>query len=620
MRLIVSTMKDEGPFILEWIAYYLFLGFDHFIINTNDCSDGTDKIIARLEELGIASHIDNPGPWKLGPQASAYANAMAHPKFKEAEWVMVCDADEFLDIKVGDRTLDALFDAAPHANVFAFAWRLFGHSKVVDFEDKFITEQMVWAAKPQQVMPQQTRALKSLYRNNGVYRFVSTHRPKKARPNRIREIRWADGAGDPMPGYERQGWAFCLNGIGYGDSLARMNHYAVRSLSSYLMKRMRGDVNTTSFHGKMESSGETYWRLHCWNAIAETSILDTVPAVKEIYDRLRADPVLGALHDEAVAFHKDRITALRKTPQANDFISKFADFGHDRIVQVKDLVLSDPNAAFEAADFDAKLFLRWMQVTRYQETRTRLLVGTLPWFANCDALETPVSQAEVQSVLSTFLTPDTGGYETLPPLPKSLLDKIDQPRPALSPRQMRLRRRRGAFLKEIANKKQKTWLLVGGRRFELIDDLLALDRLETLYVIDPWGMRDAEFAINIAAHNVSEARRERDAEFFAMVMQYAEQIKSGRFRICRAQPGSVLKLFEDNFFDVAFLNGSRTPQRAAVILELLAQKTKPGGMLVTNSYEQDALAHGMHKFLGRDCYAGARRISAINKQYLAVEV
>ena len=53
MRLIVSTMKDEGPFILEWVAHYLALGFDHFIINSNDCSDGTDLILQRLQDLGI---------------------------------------------------------------------------------------------------------------------------------------------------------------------------------------------------------------------------------------------------------------------------------------------------------------------------------------------------------------------------------------------------------------------------------------------------------------------------------------------------------------------------------------------------------------------------------------
>ena len=100
MRVLVTTMKDEGPFMLEWVAHYLSIGFDHFIINTNDCSDGTDSIAMRLQEMGLASHIDNPGPWKNGPQGAAYDNAMAHPKLSEAEWILVADADEFLNIKL----------------------------------------------------------------------------------------------------------------------------------------------------------------------------------------------------------------------------------------------------------------------------------------------------------------------------------------------------------------------------------------------------------------------------------------------------------------------------------------------------------------------------------------
>ncbi|MGB8813172.1 MAG: glycosyltransferase family 2 protein, partial [Paracoccaceae bacterium] len=38
---IVTTMKNEGPFILEWIAYHRMIGVDDFLIYTNDCSDGT---------------------------------------------------------------------------------------------------------------------------------------------------------------------------------------------------------------------------------------------------------------------------------------------------------------------------------------------------------------------------------------------------------------------------------------------------------------------------------------------------------------------------------------------------------------------------------------------------
>ena len=135
------------------MQYYLSIGFTHFIVNSNDCSDGTDAILRRCEELGFLAHIDNPGPWEFGPQASAYANAMEHPWSKEAEWILVCDVDEFLDIRIGDGTLDDLFRALPHADGFAAIWQLFGHNGIVEFEDRFVVEQFTRAGELGAVSP-----------------------------------------------------------------------------------------------------------------------------------------------------------------------------------------------------------------------------------------------------------------------------------------------------------------------------------------------------------------------------------------------------------------------------------------------------------------------------------
>ncbi len=50
--LIVTTMKDEGPFILEWLAYHRSIGVTDFLVYTNDCSDGTDEMFDLLQEKG----------------------------------------------------------------------------------------------------------------------------------------------------------------------------------------------------------------------------------------------------------------------------------------------------------------------------------------------------------------------------------------------------------------------------------------------------------------------------------------------------------------------------------------------------------------------------------------
>ena len=46
---IVTPMKNEGPFILEWVAHNLAIGADEIAIFSNDCTDGSDALLDRLD-------------------------------------------------------------------------------------------------------------------------------------------------------------------------------------------------------------------------------------------------------------------------------------------------------------------------------------------------------------------------------------------------------------------------------------------------------------------------------------------------------------------------------------------------------------------------------------------
>ena len=98
----VSMMKDEGPYLIEWVAHHLAVGFTDLVVYTNDCSDGTDEMLIRLEELGLCHHRRNEIPVGIRPQPSALNYAQDEPVVQQSDWVMVFDADEFLSIKYGD--------------------------------------------------------------------------------------------------------------------------------------------------------------------------------------------------------------------------------------------------------------------------------------------------------------------------------------------------------------------------------------------------------------------------------------------------------------------------------------------------------------------------------------
>ena len=51
--------QEEGPFILEWIAYHQMLGITDFLFYSNDCTDGTDALLDGLAQQGHVVHLPN---------------------------------------------------------------------------------------------------------------------------------------------------------------------------------------------------------------------------------------------------------------------------------------------------------------------------------------------------------------------------------------------------------------------------------------------------------------------------------------------------------------------------------------------------------------------------------
>ena len=138
---IVTTMKNEGPFILEWIAYHQAIGVKDFWVYTNDCSDGTDTMFDLLQAKGILQHRQNPyKKMKLKPQHAALRAAENEPIVQHADWLICMDVDEFINIKVGNGQLKELYQAVGDANLISCTWRLFGNSNMHGFsEDPILT-------------------------------------------------------------------------------------------------------------------------------------------------------------------------------------------------------------------------------------------------------------------------------------------------------------------------------------------------------------------------------------------------------------------------------------------------------------------------------------------------
>ncbi len=177
MRILaVMTVRNEGSFLLDWLAHHRACGFTDFLVFSNDCTDGTDAMLDRLAALGWLTHVRNDGPHDEGPQWAALKAADRHPLVRAADWVLFCDVDEYVNIHVGDRTVAALLAALPRATAIPLTWRLFGNAGVVAFEDRPVTQVFQRAAPAVLHWPWRAMLFKTLFRNDGSYGKLGVHR------------------------------------------------------------------------------------------------------------------------------------------------------------------------------------------------------------------------------------------------------------------------------------------------------------------------------------------------------------------------------------------------------------------------------------------------------------
>jgi glycosyl transferase family 2 len=311
---IVTTMKNEGPFILEWLAYHRVIGVDSFLIYTNDCTDGTDTFLEFLQDKGIVQHRDNKFQGTgLKPQHAALQAAQSEAVVNESNWIICMDVDEFINVKTGNGTLSDLYAAMGDANMISCTWRLFGNADIAAFSDTPVIAAFDLCAPEFIRKPHQAWGFKTLFRNTGIFRKLGVHRPKGLNPQLWDKIRWVNGSGKALPpDMFRNAWRSTKSTYGY--DLVSLNHYAVRSAESFLVKRDRGRVNHVD-----RDQGLSYWFRMNTNSDTDTSIQRMLPLLQQEMDRLLRDPEIAAHHAQCIAAHRAKIEELRATQKYSEF-------------------------------------------------------------------------------------------------------------------------------------------------------------------------------------------------------------------------------------------------------------------------------------------------------------
>lgn len=311
--LLIATMKNEGPFLIEWVAWHRLIGFDDIIVAQNDSDDLTSEMLLCLQSIGAIHFIENSNAGgALVPtnhQGRAYFRATAHPLYAASDWAMTLDADEFVAITTGNGQVKDLIDRlGADVNQIYIHWANMGSGGLSTFEDALVTTRFT-QTDVQGKIKIFPNLFKTLYRT-AAFERACVHRPKPA-------------ILDPERAVTASGTRIASEDMGMsgskdpgGQEFARVFHYRIRDAESFVLAKTRGRPGTGSI---TETLG--YWARSDARARTDDFMLQQRSRINFEIARLNAlsEGRLMDLHRASVALTKERIKAFKMNPNLGPF-------------------------------------------------------------------------------------------------------------------------------------------------------------------------------------------------------------------------------------------------------------------------------------------------------------
>ena len=108
----MTTVKDEGIYLKEWIDYHSLLGVTKFYIYDNESSDNINEVLRPYIDTGTVEYCYWPGK---GQQMAALNDALMRHRF-EHKYMAFTDVDEFILPLKNERLLDIIDDIMTKAD------------------------------------------------------------------------------------------------------------------------------------------------------------------------------------------------------------------------------------------------------------------------------------------------------------------------------------------------------------------------------------------------------------------------------------------------------------------------------------------------------------------------
>lgn len=255
---IAAIMKNEKPYLKEWIEYHRLQGVEHFYLCDNDSTDGTKAYLDPYIKKGIITYIELSGADK---QLVCYDKIVQQYKHKTT-WLALIDLDEFL-VPIKAKNMAYFLREFDDVAQVSLYWMNYGDNHTFTREQGLVTEFFTAHGKAL------NHTVKSIIRPDKVIDF-----------NDKWSNHWVKVNGKSVNEYHQP--VNYMLGFNISGDKARINHYIIKSFAEFMFKKSRG-------HPDRSKVDYSYYFFHNENDVEKDTVLERfLPLLKK---KMRESPL-----------------------------------------------------------------------------------------------------------------------------------------------------------------------------------------------------------------------------------------------------------------------------------------------------------------------------------------
>jgi len=267
---VVVIVKNELPSLLEWLAFHRAVGIRDFIVVDNGSTDGTWELLKRLRRRGLVKCFRFRTLGGFAPQLDAY-QAVLNRYRNRYDALLYIDADEYLT-PMAEQTsvvpdIEALL-ADDSVSAVALNWACYGTSGEVFHDRERLAPERFTQRGRKDWSP--NYQFKSIIKPKRVVRFVNPHCVW------LKSGRYIDTNGDTLATNrvdEKKRFGFSEQ---VTWSRLRINHYVVKSLEEYLVRK--SPAGSAAVAGKVKH--KAFFKRHDVNKEMDEVLLPYMPKTR----------------------------------------------------------------------------------------------------------------------------------------------------------------------------------------------------------------------------------------------------------------------------------------------------------------------------------------------------